>query len=56
MMLVYSLRATEAIYQRFGGIDGGVPVRVDDPFERGSVVDVTVIRGDARSTTTIMFG
>src|SRR6266566_8592769 len=26
---------------------GGVPVRVDDPFERGSVADVTVVRGDA---------
>ncbi len=26
---------------------GGVPVRVDDPFERWSVADVTVVRGDA---------
>ncbi len=26
---------------------GSVAVRVDDPFERGSVADVTVVRGDA---------
>jgi hypothetical protein len=26
---------------------GGVPVRVDDPFERRSVADVAVVRGDA---------
>src|SRR6201981_3413584 len=26
---------------------GGVPVRVDDPFEWGSVADVTVVRGEA---------
>ena len=26
---------------------GGVPVRVDEPFERGRVVDVAVVGGDA---------
>src|SRR6201987_5980100 len=26
---------------------GGIPIRVDDPFERRSVADVAVVRGDA---------
>ena len=35
---------------------GGVPVRVNDPFVRGRVADVTVVRGDAIEHYNVKFG